>query len=263
MDVTILDFTGVYRRQKFYKEASAQVTDCSDIPGTYGYCDAAAAKELRARIKSPAPDRICFLDSGNYHYCSLFLLEQITEPFDLVLFDHHTDMQPPGFSGLLSCGSWVLEAAVSLKNLRHIYMIGPDVDTANSDDYVSAQETRPARVNADRTEPQIDRCSTGKCRAGLPDADPFVPVYVSIDKDVLSKEVVITDWEQGNMTGQEFLKGLSQVFYNRRVLGMDVCGEPAADDREETIRASDRLNRELLAFYAQMNLCAGAKDIHF
>ena len=37
-------------------------------------------------------------------------MEKIDMPFRLILFDNHTDMQPPAFGGLLSCGGWAAEA---------------------------------------------------------------------------------------------------------------------------------------------------------
>ena len=36
---------------------------------------------------------IHFLDSGNYHYVTGIMTEQIKQGFSLILFDHHTDMQ--------------------------------------------------------------------------------------------------------------------------------------------------------------------------
>ena len=41
---------------------------------------------------------------------------------------------------------------------------------------------------------------------------PELPIYVSVDKDVLSKECASTNWDQGN-------------------LASDVCGEPDASGR--------------------------------
>ena len=39
---------------------------------------------------------ITFIGSGNYHYVSHLLLEEINKPFTLILFDHHTDMNLQG-----------------------------------------------------------------------------------------------------------------------------------------------------------------------
>ena len=47
---------------------------------------------------------IHFLDSGNYHYVTKLWLDQVKEPFDLLVLDHHTDLQQPMFGDILSCG---------------------------------------------------------------------------------------------------------------------------------------------------------------
>ena len=83
--------------------------ELSDIRGTDMYCTGEAANEIRERLKDYGPQGIHFLDSGNYHYVTLFFTEKIRIPFSLVLFDHHTDMQEPLFPQLLSCGSWAGE----------------------------------------------------------------------------------------------------------------------------------------------------------
>lgn len=48
----------------------------------------------------------------------------IHEPFDLVLIDHHTDMQSSIVGDMLSCGNWAKKA---LQNpfLHRLYLIGP------------------------------------------------------------------------------------------------------------------------------------------
>lgn len=99
----VTDFTGIYARQPFATEAT--VVPCADLTGTDCYCDDEAAAELAWRL-APHPLRaVHFLDSGNYHYLTKLWTDRIDRPFDLVLFDRHTDMQPPAFGDLLSCGS--------------------------------------------------------------------------------------------------------------------------------------------------------------
>lgn len=46
---------------------------------------------------------------GNYHYVTKFLTDMITEPFSLVMYDHHTDMQQPLFPQLTSCENWAAD----------------------------------------------------------------------------------------------------------------------------------------------------------
>ncbi|MDQ9825992.1 hypothetical protein RFZ44_22080, partial [Acinetobacter sp. 163] len=60
------------------------------------------------------------------HYMSRIWLEKITEPVTLVVFDNHTDMQPPAFGGLLSCGGWIEAALTEIPLLQRVILIGPD-----------------------------------------------------------------------------------------------------------------------------------------
>ena len=102
----VMHMSGAYEPQNFYDENDILV-DCRDISGTNCYCDDIAKHQLREKVANLSYHDIHFLDSGNYHYLSLLWLEKIKEPFSLVLFDHHPDMQPPSFGAITSCGGWV------------------------------------------------------------------------------------------------------------------------------------------------------------
>ena len=109
--IAVLFFTDAYEKQGFYREMEREGWDvscisCRGMEGTNCYCDEAAAEEIRERIRPFGAGGLHFLDSGNYHYVSRLWLELVTEPFDLLVFDHHTDMQEPAFGGILSCGGW-------------------------------------------------------------------------------------------------------------------------------------------------------------
>ena len=53
------------------------------------------------------------------------------------------------------------------------------------------------------------------------------PLYISIDKDVLSQNVIQTDWDQGSMQLMEFKILLAYLFKNSQTIGIDICGECA------------------------------------
>ena len=108
--MVVMHMSGAYAEQTFYKEKKegwqiCQIT-CQDIEGTNCYCDDAAKESLRERVRPYSYEGIHFLDSGNYHYLSLLWLEKIKEPFSLILFDHHPDLQDPSWGGITSCGGW-------------------------------------------------------------------------------------------------------------------------------------------------------------
>lgn len=51
-----------------------------------------------------------------------------------------------------------------------------------------------------------------------------LPVFLSIDLDVLSPAFARTDWDQGTMTLDELLAHAGRIATEHRVLGIDVCG---------------------------------------
>lgn len=161
MFITVQDFTGVYAEQPFMQElreksaksADIHWLDCTKIVGTDCYCDDDAVKAINEMIdnaesgcktgcnsiienrdgskccNSSANDiaeqpAIHFFDNGNYHYMSKLWTDRVQEPFSLIVFDHHPDMQPPRFGGILSCGGWVLEVLENNKFIQNVVVIG-------------------------------------------------------------------------------------------------------------------------------------------
>ena len=78
------------------------------------------------------------------------------------------------------------------------------------------------------------------------------PVYISIDKDVLSPQTVRTNWDQGHLGFGTLQSHLLTILDHERVIGVDICGECSAllDFAEEEKAASqnDFVNARLLAF---------------
>ena len=189
----IMDFSGIYEDQQFWKGKEVSWVEARDIPGTNCYCDEEAMNEIRSRIAPYSSGEIHFIDSGNYHYMTRIWLEKISEPFDLLVFDNHTDMQPPAFGGLLSCGGWIYDSVMELPLLQKVILIGPDEEAFS------------------RVEPEIQKkvefLSREKLRGmELKEILDFVkeqtgkkPLYISIDKDVLCPEDADTNWSQGDM----------------------------------------------------------------
>ena len=189
----IMDFSGIYEEQQFWKGKEASWVEARDIPGTNCYCDEDAMNEIRSRIAPYSSGEIHFIDSGNYHYMTRIWVEKISEPFDLLVFDNHTDMQPPAFGGLLSCGGWIYDSVMELPLLQKVILIGPDEEAFS------------------RVEPEIQKkvefLSREKLRGmELMEILDFVkeqtgknPLYISIDKDVLCPEDADTNWSQGDM----------------------------------------------------------------
>ena len=99
---------------------------CRGFPGAAATVTGKLRKYWKRKIADLPVKGIHFVDSGNYHYMSLLWLKKVHTPFRLLVFDNHTDMQPPAFGGLLSCGGWAAEALKALPFLQELVLVGPD-----------------------------------------------------------------------------------------------------------------------------------------
>lgn len=168
--------------QKMASREGVTTLDLRHLEGTHCYCDGSASDAIRAALSPFGPEGRHWIDTGDYHYLSLFWMEKVSEPFDLLLLDNHPDDQAPVFGEeILSCGSWVRKAQGSLPLLRQVYRN---------------------------------------------DAPPpsKLPLYISVDLDVLSREWVRTDWSQGGMSLDDLELILTDAASKRRIIGADICG---------------------------------------
>lgn len=268
--ITVQDFTGVYAEQPFMQglrkaastDGEIRWFDCTRIDGTDCYCDDEAQAILRKQIefsKIPAlrqaqgPSSIStpgihFFDNGNYHYMSKLWTDQIQEPFDLVVFDHHPDMQPPRFEGILSCGGWIKEVLDHNKFVQNVTVIGvadhlveeirEDLSQANAaeilDRVTFIRESELTAVSLEGRSPD---------RVHL--TSHTTPAYISIDKDALNTQEAATNWDQGSLTFEQLAETLQALAQNRKILGIDICGERARDMGFEDTAAADALNNAL------------------
>lgn len=169
-------------------------SDFSQLEGSCCYCSEETAAEIRRRISGMPLHAIHLIGTGDYHYQTLFWLERVGRPFSLILLDNHPDDQPGAFGPeLLSCGNWVLGAR-RLPALQHFLWI-----------------RRASDMDA----------------AALP---ATLPLYISVDIDVLSTEYARTGWDQGGMSLAELtgLLGSLRARYcgpgGPGIIGADICG---------------------------------------
>ena len=121
----ILDFTHVYRDEDIKDIDRFRYIDCSDIQETDMYCSKNAYEKIWGRIEPYGIQGIHYIDSGNYHYITKIITDHITEPFGLVMYDHHTDMQIPMVPEMMSCGDWAGQTLIQNENLRQLVVVGP------------------------------------------------------------------------------------------------------------------------------------------
>ena len=224
--------------------------DCTGIPGTDCYCDDEAVEAIRKGIADAGitdARGIHFFDNGNYHYMSKIWTGMVQEPFSLVVFDHHPDMQEPRFGGILSCGGWVLEVLKCNPFVQSVALIGvadhlvdeiraeiSQTDEAHVLDKVTF--IKESELRKTDTPPSFSRPST---------------LYISIDKDALAPAYAATNWDQGSLSTEALKSIIAGLAASHRILGIDICGERARDIEDSRADAlNSELNRELAEFLA-------------
>ena len=268
----ILDFTHVYCDEYIKDIDRFRYIDCSDIEETDMYCSKEANKRIWEKIKPYGIQGIHYIDSGNYHYISKIITDLIDEPFGLVMYDHHTDMQIPMVPGMMSCGDWAGQALSQNKNLRQLVMVGPpekDIDQT-LESHNGSQSGRLLIFSAEDLHGGLLENKLKLIRTDL-------PLYISIDKDVLGTEDCETNWSQGDMSidGLERLLGVflggqgeernydacrnderyAGDIRHSRILGIDICGEIQTDipvpEYLEAEEKNEKVNIELFRFISE------------
>ena len=237
-DIAIFDFDGTCRLQPFLEAHGTRRADCKALSGVRRFCDAAGARVLRQHARHFGPAGLHWLGSGHYHYLTLFFVEQIEEPFALVLADRHTDMQPSPDAGLLSCGSWLYEALETCDMLQMAVVLGVDGNLAAAAPAVR----RPVLFFPASDDAPAD--IAGAVRALPPD----LPVYFSIDKDVLLPDFVVTDWGNGLLSPESLCRFIAGAGRSRLVIGADVCGDTSEVQsalRGDAVQANDASSRRI------------------
>lgn len=268
----ILDFTHVYRDEDIKDIDRFRYIDCSDIQETDMYCSKNAYEKIWGRIEPYGIQGIHYIDSGNYHYITKIITDHITEPFGLVMYDHHTDMQIPMVPEMMSCGDWAGQTLIQNENLRQLVVVGPPESDIEQtlESYSGSQSGRLLTFSAEDLHGDLLENKLKLIRTDL-------PLYISIDKDVLGTEYTETNWSQGDMS-IDGLERLLSVFLggqveeknsdacrndernagdirHSRILGVDICGEVQTDisvpEYLEAEEKNEKVNIELFRFISE------------
>jgi hypothetical protein len=189
---------------------------------------------------------ITLLGSGDFHHVTLALLRRLRQPFNLLVLDKHPDW----LRGLpmLHCGGWLNHAA-KLPNVRRIFHLGGDKDFDNACRWlaptkllesgkivtlpaVRAFETgfwrglphQPLRPHFDRT---IDRDRLEELLWPYLEELDRLPLYISLDKDVMWMPESLTNWDSGQLDLSE-VQEILQFFLKAAgndLIGMDIVGD--------------------------------------
>lgn len=255
-ETVITNFSGIYKNQNFYKnyaEEEISWTELSDLSGCNCYCDAEASDRIRKEIQAFTGKGLHFIDSGNYHYMTRLWLEKLQIPFRLLVFDNHTDMQPPAFGGLLSCGGWIAASLEELPLLQEVILVGPDEEA-----YTQVEPDLQQKVLFLSRE-KLSTMTTEEKEGFFNNLSEDLPLYVSVDKDVLCKGDASTTWSQGDMHLSELMSFLELVLERQNILGMDVCGECDMDSCSEDF-LNDHANEAILRLWEKMQKSSERMD---
>lgn len=281
----IQDFTGVYAEQPFMQglrkdavqssagpDAKIRWIDCSDIPGTDCYCDDEAVEAICRRIADAGikdAGGIHFFDNGNYHYMSKIWTDMVQEPFSLVVFDHHPDMQAPRFGNILSCGGWVKKVLDENQFINNVVIIGvadhlvdeiraelsQAGDASILDKVTFIRESEVRETGTPTSFSRMRESLRSPTESGMTEGR----IYISIDKDALSPTYAATNWDQGSLDVAALKEIIANLAANHKIIGVDICGERARDfagDEYHTVQEADalndRINRELSEFLTSL-----------
>jgi arginase family enzyme len=254
--IRILNFDdSVIKQKQLFSKYRVEIVDLTDLgPKARLWFNKAAKRKIEQRVSSSSGNSVTFLGSGDFHHASLILIEQIKDPISLIVFDFHPDWDtlPPKFG----CGSWVTQA-LKKKNILKTILLGPSSSDIST---WGLQSANLASLKGNRVEiypyahsrskvflknvPQNVSLEVKKgffCRdiywnelkgkalkeffLSLLKNIPTKQVYVSIDKDCLSREYALTNWESGLFSLDELLLMLNLIKENLDIVGMDISGD--------------------------------------
>jgi hypothetical protein len=189
---------------------------------------------------------ITLYGSGDFHHVSLALIRRLQTPINLLVLDNHPDwMRGVPF---LHCGTWLYHAA-HLPRVERIFHVGGDVDF---DNYYRPLAPWPLLQSGKLSVvPGVRRFVRGRwarvpndpVRSLDSDGQSLVriaeiarsfetelakrPLYVSLDKDVMTPGDATVNWDSGHLTLAEVQMLLESFIKAARgnLAGMDITGD--------------------------------------
>ena len=253
--IRILNFdNSVIKQKNLLSEFKAEIIDLREFgPKIRFWMNDKDRRDIKKRIHGSRTDAVTFSGSGDFHHITDILISEFNEPVSVIAFDFHPDWSV--FSPWLSCGSWVTRTLKN-KNVLKCILIGAGCGDLS----FSIQGGDFNSLKGDRVEiyPYSHRPSTIFFRNIPPNSSmkierypfftkihwtelknknltefflnvlkhlPAKKVYVTIDKDCLSTEDALTNWEEGNLPLKDLLSMLKTIRDNLDVAGMDVTGD--------------------------------------
>jgi arginase family enzyme len=257
VDIRILNLDGALRSQPLlHQRYSPRVLDLRwwgprlRLACSFGRFER-FERALQSALGRPPTERpaLTFIGSGDFHHVTLALLRQIDRPFNLLVLDKHPDWMRG--VPVMHCGTWI-HHALRLPMLQRVFHVGGDVDFDNGFRWLAPW--RRLRSGKIQVIPGVRRFRRGRWselafpalrRHAILPADqeriealllPHLddlgryPLYISLDKDVLTAGEAVVNWDSGLLCLEEveMLLGAFAEAAGGNLIGMDVVGDWSA-----------------------------------
>ena len=250
----ILDLDGSLTAQpELLKRAAIAATARELGPHLRYLCTQRALKRFAAWLDHSRRHQLTFYGSGDFHHLTAVLLGQFRAPLSVVVFDQHPDWDIT--SPLPCCGSWV-NAALRLPHVRKIVVIGAGAEDLGGHHLLRGNVTAlrngkleiyPASFSRSQTlSRRARRLRCARQSGGLVEWKtvaqmgwndllnhiiaglPTRQIYVSVDKDCLTSQNAISNWDAGELELDDVCAAIERLGRERQIIGADVTGEWSA-----------------------------------
>lgn len=223
--------------------ASSTVIPLRDLEQRLRFaCSRRALRDFARRLDAQLPELhgTVLTGSGDFHHLSLPLIRRAVArcgPLQVVVFDNHPDNMRFPFG--VHCGSWVSRVC-ALPGVRQVHVVGitsADIGRAHAWEnqwwplrrgrlgyWSCGVDTRWARrAGLAQAFHGFDDMPTLLAAFGEHMAATDGPIYLSIDKDVLSAGEARTNWDQGCMREVQLRAAIAAL--RGRIVASDITGE--------------------------------------
>ena len=254
--IRILDLDGsVTKQASLVARYNPEIIDLKEIgPRARFWMNKRTRSLIKERLSALPRARVTFTGSGDFHHISDILIEGIEGPITVIDFDFHPDWDV--LLPFLNCGSWV-SSILKRDNVQKVIELGPssedlstvwietcDLDALKNDRLeIYPYSHHRTKVFLKKVPANISiECDKGPFSSTIrwnelrgKNAPEFLRhvltrlptenVYISIDKDCLTLEGALTNWEEGRLSLDDLLHMLHIIKEKTNIVGIDITGD--------------------------------------